>query len=183
MCYSQTVSLSQLLKDFSCEESQWLLDTFRCEKNVDIERFLRQSAIRFEQARLARTYFLQNENAEILAYFTLSFKSIRVKASKSQLKKLTGGLTETEQINVFLIAQIGKNSDIPNNPVTLQQIFDNVLEQLLVAQRAIGGRVAILECEDNVKLMQLYENHGFRVIETVEDASQLKTMFIIPKLD
>ena len=41
----------------------------------------------------------------------------------------------------------------------------------------MGGRVVILECEDNEKLIALYETHGYKLLEIVKVAD-LKTMYI-----
>lgn len=43
------------------------------------------------------------------------------------------------------------------------------------AQDLIGGRVIILECEDNEKLMQLYESIGFQVLQK----SNLVQMYMV----
>lgn len=41
----------------------------------------------------------------------------------------------------------------------------------------MGGRVVILECEDNEKLIALYEKHGYKLLEIVK-VDDLKTMYI-----
>lgn len=51
------------------------------------------------------------------------------------------------------------------------------------AQKAVGGKVIILECEDNPSLIKLYEQHGFHLIDTKSDENGLKTMYIIPKFN
>lgn len=183
MQIGETFSLSEFIKLNEADITQFFLQHhFSCIRNPDIERFLHHNAVRFEQARVARTYLILNDNSDILAYFTLSFKSIEVKTTtKSTLKRLTGGLTNDNQINAFLLGQIGKNSQIKNNPLHLSDILSAVFSQIEIAQRIIGGRVLILECENNMKLIQLYEQNGFKLIDTVEDKHQLKTLFIIPK--
>lgn len=117
---------------------------------------------------------------EFLAYFTLSFKSVTVNTSKTQLKKITGGFTNSNSINAFLIGQIGKNSLIKNNPVMLSHILEFAYEQIQMAQFFAAGRGVILECEDNPKLISYYERHGFKYVETIGN-DDLKTMFIIPE--
>lgn len=179
---SRTISLQKILSQEGAEFTQAFIETFSCKKNPDIERFLHKNAVRFEQARIARTFLLINEQSTILAYFTLSFKSITTKANKTLLKKLTGGLTNDNQISAFLIAQIGKNSTLQQNNIHLSDILERAFFYLNLAQSAVGGRVAILECENNAKLISLYEQNGFKLIDTVDDKHQLKTLFIIPKM-
>lgn len=174
--------LAEIIAQRGADKANELLNSdFRCDKNADVERFLLKNAVRFEQAKMTRTHLLFDEDTgELVAYFSLSFKSITVNVTKSRLKKLTGGLTNTNNINVFLIAQIGKNTLIENNPIRLEDILDFSLSSIKVAQNEIGGKVAVLECENNEKLISYYEKHGFSLIDTA-DEDELKTMFIIPE--
>lgn len=183
MQIKRTYPLSELLKDNGSEDiAHFLKMNFRCERNKDIEQFLHNKAIRFEQARIARSYLIFDEQFNLTAYFTLSFKSIAVKTSKSRLKRLTGGLTNDNKISVYLIGQIGKNSAIKNNPVCLNDILDEILPLIEMAQSISGGRAVILECENNSRLIAHYEKHGFNLIDT-ENESELKTMFILPEFE
>lgn len=174
--------LAKILKENGEEHTQaFLKHSFECDKNPDIKRFLLNSAVRFEKARLARTFLILNRSFDILAYFTLSFKTIHVQTSKSRLKKLTGGLTNSEQINVFLIGQIGKNSAVADNPVNLAFILQQIFYQIEQAQMLVGGRCVVLECEDNDKLLALYASQGFSQIDTLDEVDSLKTLYFIPE--
>ena len=88
------------------------LTFFQCSRNPDVEKFLVQKAIQFEQASAASTHLILNENGQILAYYALSFKEIRIEASKTLWKKLSGGLGAGNILKVFLIVQISKNEAI-----------------------------------------------------------------------
>lgn len=82
-------------------------------------------AIRFEQTSNARTYLILNDSGEILAYFSLSFKELtldNVKISKTKRQQLDGISRKAEKIKVFLIGQIGKNTSILDNPISLNFI-------------------------------------------------------------
>lgn len=182
MQIKNTVSLNDIIRENGKSVvQQWLNSAFHCAKNPDIEHFLQCNAIRFEIARIARTYLILDENSEILACFTLSFKSVSLNTqNKSQLKKLTGGLTNNNRINVHLIGQIGKNSDIGHNPICLNDILNEILPLIETVQAISGGRVIILECENKENLIAHYEKHGFKLVETVNE-QDLKTMYLIPE--
>lgn len=82
-------------------------------------------AIRFEQTSNARTYLILNDSGEILAYFSLSFKELtldNVKINKTKRQQLDGISRKAEKIKVFLIEQIGKNTSILDNPISLNFI-------------------------------------------------------------
>lgn len=181
MCNQKTLSLFKLIEQIGIKEAQRFLDiSFRCSRNPDVEAFLLKKAVRFEQADAAATHFIMNNDGQILAYFSLSFKSVEfLGVSKSLSKKLSGGLGESNAVKTFLIGQIGKN-DLFENNLNLADILDVIFQKIRQARRLISGRVVILECENNPKLISLYEQHGFKLIETTDD-SELKTMFIIPE--
>ncbi len=96
---------------------------------------------------------------------------------KNQVKKLDGMRKDTEQLRVFLIGQLAKNYTVENNDISLQNILDEVYYVIDKVRSLIGGRAIILECENSEKLINLYSNHGFKVLDTTEDCDQLITMY------
>lgn len=181
MCDQKTISLCELIDNLGVEETEKFLALFRCSRNPDVENFLTQKAIRFEQVSAASTHLILNNKGQLLAYYSLSFKEIKIEASKTLWKKLTGGLSSGNVLKVFLIGQLAKNEQIAENPIHLDSILDEIYQQIYLAKRSVGGRVVVLECEDNHSLISHYQKHGFQLLQTVEDNSQLKTMFIVPK--
>ncbi len=139
-------------------------------------------AIRFEQTSNARTYLILNDSGEIFAYFSLSFKELtldNVKINKTKRQQLDGISRKAEKIKVFLIEQIGKNTSILDNPISLNFILNEIYAVLSDVKALIGGRIIILECEDNKKLLDLYIRHGFTLIEIEKNSSStLRTLYI-----
>lgn len=99
--------------------------------------------------------------------------------SKSQRKRLDGLSKDAQRIRAFLIGQLGKNQAVKSNPITLAQILSEIYLILHEARELIGGRVIILECENEPKLIKLYQEHGFKLLATEQSIqSTLKTMYI-----
>jgi hypothetical protein len=84
---------------------------------------------------------------------------------------------DVERLRVFLIGQLAKNYSVDDNVITLQDILDEVYYVIDQVKSLIGGRAIILECENSPKLIQLYNNHGFKVLNTREDTDRLITMY------
>ncbi len=93
------------------------------------------------------------------------------------LKKLNGMNKNANTLKVYLIGQIGKNSLVKPNPIKLDTILSEIYNVISQAQALIGGRVIILECENQPKLIALYERHGFKLIETINGSDSLLTMY------
>lgn len=122
---------------------------------------------------------MMSEHSELLAYFSLSFKEVKIdneKLSKSIIKKLDGFNKNAKTIRVFLIGQIAKNINLSNNAITLQEIFDEIDDILLSVQDSIGGLAVILECQPIDKLLQLYKRHEFKQLSVIDD-NQMKTLY------
>lgn len=119
---------------------------------------------------------------KILAYFSISFKELildKAKLSKTKVQQLDGISRKAEKIKAFLIGQLGKNTAIVDNPISLSIILNEIYAVLSEANALIGGRIIILECEDNNRLIQLYKQHGFTLIEIETNiSSSLKTLYI-----
>ncbi|MPY26888.1 acetyltransferase [Shewanella sp. YLB-07] len=167
------VKLGDLLEEFEKEETSKLFLDFTCPKNPDVEDFLRFKSIRFEESDSARTYLILNEEGLILAYFSISFKELYLgsfELAKTQVKKLDGMRKDVERLRVFLIGQLAKNYSVDDNALTLQGVLDEVYCVIDQVKSLIGGRAIILECENSQRLIELYEHHGFKVLNTREDA-------------
>lgn len=158
-------------------------DSFACPLNPDVESFLlnKGKGIRFEKSSISRTYLiLDDDNGDLLAYFSISFKEITINTeslSGTAIKKLNGMSKTADTLKVYLIGQIGKNSLIQPNLIKLDMILSEIYNVIAQAQALIGGRVVILECEDQPKLITLYEKHGFKLIETASGNDELRTMY------
>ncbi|WCN11340.1 acetyltransferase [Marinomonas mediterranea] len=143
---------------------------------------MRDISIRFEKEDRGRTYFIVDDACILLAYFTLTTKEVTLSAaaSKSQKKTLKAS-SDTLKVKAHLIGQIGKNENVRDNPINLKLILEEAYCIIDQARQLIGGRVIILECEN--KLVQLYEKHGFKVLQTSPDIKDntLITMFDVIK--
>lgn len=121
-----------------------------------------------------------DEDGLILAYFSLSFKEVTLdttKISKTQIQRLDGFSKNATTVKAYLIGQIGKNSQIENNPIKLEIILNEIYSVIAQAQALIGGRVIILECENNERLITLYQKHGYKLLD-ITDKTNLKTMYV-----
>lgn len=155
-------------------------ENFKCSLNKDVDEFLKNKAISFELKSVSRTYLILDEYGLILGYFSLSFKDVTLdtaKISNTKIKNLDGFSKRATSLKAYLIGQIGKNNLIADNPICLNSILNEIYSVIIQAQSLVGGRVIILECENNDKLISLYEDHGYTILDVVDD-SDLKTMYI-----
>ena len=171
-----------MIQELGVETTQFVLGSFSCPRNLDVENFLREKSIRFEQSLNSRTYLIFDEHTEhILAYFALTFKQIHIDhamMSKTKIKSIDGMSKNAKFINAFLIGQIGKNKNVKHNSICLKFILDEIYSVLFEAQKIVGGRIVILECEDEQNLITKNQKHGFELIELESDIqSNLKTMY------
>lgn len=111
----------------------------------------------------------------------MSFKELvleSVKLSKTKIREMDGISKKAESIRTFLIGQVGKNYGVSNNPIRLGDILEEVYAIISAARILIGGRIIILECEDNMPLIQLYQAHHFSLIEAAgEEQPRFRTMY------
>lgn len=156
------ISLKQIIEQLGEDNTQQLLQEFKCSRNADVQGFIHEKAIRFEQTARAKTFFLVNDEQALLAFYSLTFKQLSLQnfmISKSLIKRLDGFSKNATYINAYLIGQIAKNTAITPNPLTLKDILATIFEQLTMAQDIVGGRMVFVECHKD--LIPLYEHHGF----------------------
>ena len=161
-------SINELLKINNEDEIIAYLSDFVCNKNIEIESYLKNNSIDFNKKHQAMTYLLFDRNRDVIAYFALSVKPISIKCeqlSNNELKKLLR-IAEIDindnslNPSAYLIAQLGKKD---GSIINLDMIFKFVNYYINAAQDICGGVVEFLESENNDRLIKLYKDRGFKI--------------------
>ena len=157
------------------DELKEILSDFSCNKNLDVEKFLKEQAIEFTRKNQSVTYLVFN-NLSLVGYFTLTIKTITIDArrfSKTFEKKIArvgkfDNENATYTLPAYLIAQLGKNFNLNSNElIDGKQLLQAAIKTIKQIQYMIGGMVVFLEAEDNDKLMCFYkEQNGFKEFDT-----------------
>lgn len=169
------IKLKDLLMEIGEEETKSLLSGFcllgKGEKN-DVESFLKEKSIVFENADQARTYLIfQNElNPKLLAYFSLSNKCLELSTyiGRKQLKDLSGHhFFINRPLPAILIGQISENYSITVSNGKLingSEIIKTIFITLKEIYQFSPFRIIYLECKNDTKLINFYSKHGFRLL-------------------
>ena len=106
------VNIVDLISSVGEEEIRSALYEFECSKNPEIEKFLKNNAVNFAKCKISVTHLILDDVGQIVAYFTLTHKSVNIAAenlSKSALKTLSryailDADSSSFNISAFLIA-------------------------------------------------------------------------------
>lgn len=158
------VQLCHLLEEFGDDIVKDIIADFFCQKNKDVEEFLKDKAIKFGKHHKGRTFLVLGINQDklsIVAYFTLATSLIKIdQASGTQRRRMLGtGFESDQQLSAILIGQLGKN-DIYKSFISGKDLLGLALDRVLQANQLIGGRIVYLECEDKQILKDFYEDIG-----------------------
>lgn len=174
------------------QRAQQLISIFICERDSDIEIFLKEKAILFETLGKSRTFLVydeESENFQVLAYFTLALQILRIPQVLSNRKikdfdgfsaKIKG--TRITEFPSILIGQVGKN-DLYKDVITGFQLMEYCLNTLLNGQNYLGGRIITLECKDIPYLLEFYAQFGFVKLERDYEKGELLQLIKILKED
>lgn len=158
------------------------LRTFRCKVNKDVQEFLhdKDKCLRFQKKSKSRTYLIiDKRNDEIAAFFSVSYKPIIIEKnheiSKNKLKKISKEKNNKniDLISTILIGQIGRSDKYTSEDIDLGKILEYVFYIINIVKEYIGGRVILIEVDNEPKLIRHYEKYGFKKIQTSNDLSQL----------
>ena len=159
------------------------LSEFSCSKNKDVETYLHNNAIRMQKENISRTYLILNlENNDIVAYFTLAIKAMKLREQhnistnkKKDLKTRVDSGFDDELFFCFLIGQIGRNDSYTKETIRLEGILNYVFAYINEVKSLIGGRIILIEVEgdDSDTLINRYKSVGFDSFGKLEDLTQL----------
>ena len=158
-----------------------LFSGFSCPKNLDVERFLKKSAIEFTKKNQSVTYLVVSaEDVRLLGYFTLALKPLTVRGetvSNTMKRKLLGiseldEKTDTYTMSACLIAQLGKNfSESGGTEITGAELLKLAWDKIKEIQYLGGGMVTFLEAENEEKLLSFYRDNRFSQFDTRQTIS------------
>jgi hypothetical protein len=168
------INLCDLLLNDSEEGVNKILSRFSCPTNKDIEIFLKEKAVAFSKASIARTYLVYADSgrqADLVGFFALAPKSLLIKSvselSNTLAKKISRFSDYYEEykaqiISVVLIAQLGKNFTNANDKlISGEQLLKLAFDTIKDIQKGLGGKTVCAEAEDSPALLNFYINNGF----------------------
>lgn len=150
-----------------------VLGDFVCPLNDEVEKFLKEKAEQSAKLKSSVTYFVVDTMSGILlGYFTLVLKSFTIhesKLSKTNIRLISRFAERDEEtgsytVALYLIAQIGKNYSLPKERrISGGDLMNLALDKLRLAQDLVGGKMVMVEREDNrKKLRSFYQTYGFK---------------------
>lgn len=156
------------------------LRQFKCTKDNEIQTFLQEKAIQYEDRGWCSTYVLVNENKLekeqklfVEGYFSLSNKVIELSnsISKTKKKKLFNGLDKNDEyMHFILIGQLGKFIDEEGSKSILgeisgRELLNQAFEIIFQVKERIVCNCVLIECKDEVKVRKIYEGYGFQELQ------------------
>jgi hypothetical protein len=163
-----------MLEQLGEERVKNILSSFSSPLNEDVEYFLHHKAIEFDIQSISKTHLVFasfKKKPVLVGYFTLANKyfSVARKNTTSQLRRRLNrfGKYNTElkayTLSAPLIAQLGKNyTNGYNELITGGELLGMAVEIIKDIQLSIGGKIVYIECEDKMKLIDFYEQNGFK---------------------
>ena len=120
-----TLNLGILLRDYDEGIVSKKIQDFNCPINEEINNFFHTKAIGSVKRHQTSTFLIVDEDSQINGFYSLTHKSLEVSAvnlSKTYAKKISiysdfDEYRNTYYISAFLIAQFGKNQNIPKSNV------------------------------------------------------------------
>ena len=149
------------------------IENFNCQ-DVEVEKFLKKQALEFDKRNKSRTYLLidgNNDNEIVIwGYYTLTLKSLKFnkELSNSKVKKIDGFRSDAVEAESILIGQLGKDFKYKDK-ISGSDILDFAVDDIYEVHKKVGGRIVFLECLDNEKVVNFYQNNGFVFLQKSTD--------------
>lgn len=169
----QVVNILDMIESVGEDATKSILSDFSCQKNPEIEKFVKNNAVDFAKKKMSITYLVIDNTETTRAIFTLTHKAIELtneNLSNTMRKRITRHSkldeeTDSFMVSAFLIAQFGKNDNFESDEsLTGSKLMDFTFDVLTAVQHDIGGGLVYLESEDKEKLLNFYSSEPNRFI-------------------
>jgi len=171
------VSLNDLLESWGRDDTEMLLRTFRCEREPEIEEFLKQKAISFHEKHLSRTYLiLSDDKTEVLAYVTLSIKCLEIPENNSLSRSIEKRMNVFKGVSqCYLIGQLCKADGAERGMGT--KLIGIAISKIGQSFETVGCRTVRVDCKKD--LVGFYEKHGFCMVSQKSNGDDLYYMVLL----
>ena len=172
------------------------MSSFFCEKDPDLTSFLLERAVQYEKIHKSRTYLVVDEESVaaneliILGYFSLALQSLNlsedVSVRKRSLMDGVSGKRKGEKIisfPCFLIGQLARCSHTNKDDMPGTYFLHQALQYIALAQDAVSGRIVLVECKPEQKLIQFYVDHDFEEFARISDKDGKQMVQLIRMLN
>lgn len=189
------IPLNALFSSLSEGQVSELLDGFRCQRNADIEHFLKHRAIAFEKSNRSRTYLICKKGPIderpfiILGYFTIAIHLMDASSPSisGNLRKRLAGMfysptMSSYHVPCFLIGQLAKNDRFCNEIMGCDIVM-YAIDALNIAHVNVGGRFIKVDCEDSVGLIRFYRDNGFVFVQKDPRSGMVEMVMFYRKVD
>lgn len=163
------------------DDLRQVLSEFSCEKNPDVEKFIKEQSIEFAKKQQSVTYLVfSTDDVQLLGYFAITIKPITVNEEpfSNTVKRKLARVSElneqnhTYNLSAYLIAQLGKNYHSgANERITGKELLGLALKQIQQLQYLAGGMVVFVETLNEEKLLSFYRDKGFQQFDSRLSAS------------
>ena len=182
------IPLGELLNaEYDQEKLEQSFQKFSCQRETDLEDFLKDKAILYENTNFVKTYLiLDKEELDkgsfiVMAYFTIAQKSVDISAiSNKQKRKMLGsypGRDNLKSIPAYLIGQLGRSDSYSSQQLSGTDILNECYNAISMAARIVGGNLIILECRECM-FSNFYEKHGFKKLYNDLSKDKLYTLYL-----
>lgn len=159
-----TVSLGTLLKKYERKEVEQILSTFvPVHKDSTPAEFLYKQAIMMELKDLSRTYIATPGDMEILGFFSLGIKCLRIQEGNQLSNTTLRNMNIEESTGVaqsYLLGQLcrAENSEAGFGKVMIGE----AIRKAQTCMKIVGCKMIRLDCADD--MVEYYKKAGFKVI-------------------
>ncbi len=181
------IPLGDLLsKEYNQDKLNTAFRKFSCQREADLENFLQEKAILYENTNLGKTYLildseeLKNKNFIIAGYFTIAQKSVDIsEISTKKRRKMLGsypGRDKLKSIPAYLIGQLGRCDSYSSLELPGNTILNECYNVISLASRIVGGNLVVLECREGM-FSKVYEKLGFKKHYASLNEENLDTLY------
>lgn len=183
----KVVPLGEILnKEYNQDKLNTAFKRFSCQREADLENFLQEKAILYENTNFGKTYLildsteLKNKNFVIAAYFTIAQKSVDIsEVSAKKRRKMLGvypGRDKLKSIPAYLIGQLRRCDSYSSQQLSGNAILNECYHAISLASRIVGGNLIVLECREGM-FSKVYEKLGFKKLYDSLNEENLHTLY------
>ena len=165
-------SLGDLIKGgYTEEDLSPFFNDFTCEREKDLEMFLRKKAIAYDNSNLGKTSLIIDKN---------SFEQ-----GKLDIMAFFGSVPGRDKLlsyQAYLIGQLGRSDKYTTDDISGEAILNECYAEIRKVQRVVGGRLLLLECREHMYGL-FYQKKGFEKLTEFPDEQGLYTLYRRLKFD
>lgn len=182
----QAYSLKELKEKYDDTTIHYMIEDFRCERDISIETFVKNDMIKSDENGNTKSYFIiiEDDNySKALGFFVLKLTAFPLDKNSEYMRALNKDHdNKYGYVSTYYIVYLARCEGATKEEISGDNILNFAIEKIDKARDFVAGNIVTLDAKSK-KACDFYKSNDFHEIHTKHDTDNTRLKHFIMVLE